>query len=114
MTAGKLKAIKIVYAKWCPHCVPTTLEPMRKLASDLGVKFEEYDIDSPEKGPEADRLVKEHGDWSPDYVIPQVFFEYADGTVKHVMSGYSEGVEFTKRAVENLLRSKLVAQAKAA
>lgn len=107
MAAG-LKSIKIVYAKWCPHCVPTTLEPMRSLAKQLGVPLEEYDIDDPSKSTQADKLVKEHGDWSDDYIIPQVFFEYPDGRIQHVMSGYSEGVEYTRRAVSNVLSSNLV------
>lgn len=98
----KLKAIHVVYATWCPHCVPTTVEPMKKLASDLGVPCELYDIDT-ERMARADELVKKYGDWSDDYIIPQVFFEYAGGSFRHMLTGYSEGVAYTRRAVENIV-----------
>src|SRR2546428_71302 len=55
----------------------------------------------------ADELVKKHGDWSPDYLIPQVFVEFEDGEVKHVLTGYPEGVEYTGVAVDNLVRSEM-------
>jgi hypothetical protein len=83
--------------------VPTTVEPMKKAASDLGIPCFLYDIDS-EEASKADELVKKYGDWSDDYVIPQVFFEYANGSISHVMTGYSEGVSYTRRAVENLVK----------
>ncbi len=100
---GVLKAIHVVYANWCPHCVPTTVEPMKKAAGDLGIPCFLYDIDTV-KVSEADDLVKKYGDWSEDYIIPQVFFEYADGSIRHVMTGYSGGVALTRRAVENVLK----------
>ena len=102
----KIKQIHVVYANWCPHCVPTTVEPMKEAAKQLGVPCKLYDIDT-EDVRAADDLVKNHGDWSPDYLIPQVFLELEDGEIKHVLTGYPEGVGFTKRAVENLLRSEL-------
>jgi glutaredoxin len=105
--ADRLKAIHVVYANWCPHCVPTTVEPMKKAADELGIPCLLYDIDT-EKESEADELVRKYGDWSEDYIIPQVFLEYADGRIKHVMTGYSEGISYTKKAVENLLRSLLL------
>ena len=104
---ARLKTIHVVYANWCPHCVPTTVEPMEKLAKELGVQLDLLDIDT-ENEKRADELVKKYGDWSEDYLIPQVFFEFNDGEIKHVLTGYSEGVAYTKRAVENLLRSPLV------
>lgn len=104
---GKLKAIHVVYANWCPHCVPTTVEPMKKLAKELGIEVDLLDIDT-EDEPRADELVKKYGDWSEDYLIPQVFFEFDNGEIKHVLTGYSEGVSYTRRAVENLLNSSLL------
>lgn len=102
----KLEAVHVVYANWCPHCVPTTVEPVRKAAEELGVRYLPHDIDTDDVKV-ADELVKKYGDWSPDYLIPQVFLEYQDGSIKHVLTGYPEGVSFTKRAVENLLKSDL-------
>jgi len=104
---SKLVAIHVVYANWCPHCVPTTVEPMKEAAARLGIPCVLYDIDT-EKEREADDLVRKCGDWSEDYIIPQVFFELSDGTIKHVLTGYSEGVAYTKRAVDNLLASPLL------
>lgn len=101
---SKLKVIDVVYANWCPHCVPTTVEPMKKVASDLGIKINLYDIDT-EDEKKADELVKRYGDWSPDYIIPQVFLELEGGEVRHVLTGQSQGLAYTKKAVESLLRS---------
>jgi len=109
----KLKAIHVVYAEWCPHCVPTTVEPMKRAASQLGARYIPHDIDTDEVKT-ADELVRRYGDWSPDYIIPQVFLEFEDGSVKHVMTGYSEGVEYTRKAVENLLASRLFSELKIA
>jgi glutaredoxin len=109
----ELKAIHVVYAEWCPHCVPTTVEPMKKAAARLGVKYVPHDIDTDDVKA-ADELVKKYGDWSPDYIIPQVFLEFGDGSMKHVLTGYSEGVSHTKKAVDNLLASELFSGLKAA
>lgn len=103
----KLKAVHIVYANWCPHCVPTTVEPLKKAAAELGVPCVLHDIDTADEKV-ADELVAKYGDWSPDYLIPQVFLEYEGGSIKHVLTGYPEGVGFTRRAVENLLESGLL------
>lgn len=102
----KVKALHVVYAKWCPHCVPTTVEPMKKAADEAGVPCLLHDIDTDDVKV-ADELVKKYGDWSADYLIPQVFIEYQDGRVRHVLTGYPEGVALTRRAVENLLKSDL-------
>jgi hypothetical protein len=101
-----LKAIRVVYANWCPHCVPTTVEPLKKAAAEIGVPCILHDIDTEDESV-ADDLVRRYGDWSPDYLIPQVFLEYRDGSVRHVLTGYPEGVAFTRKAVENLLKSDL-------
>ena len=100
----KLKMIHVVYADWCPHCVPTTVEPMKKVAEQLGVPYKGYNIET-EDVVKADELVRRYGDWSEDYLIPQVFVEFDDGELEHVLTGYPEGVVFTKRAVESFLKS---------
>ena len=100
----KLKAIDVVYANWCPHCVPTAVDPMKKAAVELGVPINLYDIDTVDEK-KADELVKKYGDWSPDYIIPQIFVELEDGEVKHLLTGQSQGVAYTKKAVESLLKS---------
>jgi glutaredoxin len=102
----KPKAVHVVYANWCPHCVPTTVEPVKKASQEIGVPCLLHDIDTDDVKV-ADELVKKYGDWSPDYLVPQVFLEYQDGSMKHVLTGYPEGISFTRRAVENLLKSEL-------
>lgn len=104
-TLPEVKAIHIVHATWCPHCHPTTVEPMMAAAEKLGIPCMSYDIDDPEQVKKADELVLKHGDWSEDYLVPQVFLEMGDGSIRHVLTGYSESVELTKRAVANLLKS---------
>ncbi len=101
----KAKAIHLVYANWCPHCVPTAVEPMKRAAKDLGVPYFGYDIDTKDVA-KADDLVRKYGDWSEDYIIPQVFVELEDGTFKHILTGYSEGIALTRRAVESFLASE--------
>jgi hypothetical protein len=101
---SKAKGIYVVYANWCPHCVPTTVEPIRKAGQQSGVPVHLLDIDTGDVG-KADEMVKKYGDWSPDYIIPQVFVETDGGEIKHVFTGYSEGLSFTRRAVENFLKS---------
>jgi thiol-disulfide isomerase/thioredoxin len=101
---SKAKAIYVVYANWCPHCVPTTVEPMRKAGQHLGIPVKLLDIDTEDEA-EADRLVKRYGDWTPDYIIPQVFLEMDGGKVKHVLTGHRGGVSLTRKAVEDLLKS---------
>jgi thiol-disulfide isomerase/thioredoxin len=103
----KLKSIHIVYADWCPHCVPTTVEPLKERAENLRVPCVLYHIDDPHASKRADELVKKYGDWSEDYLIPQVFLEYENGEVKHVFTGYSEDLELTRKGLNNLLSSNL-------
>ncbi len=101
----EITAVHVVHATWCPHCHPTTVGPMKEAAAKQGLKFFEYDIDDPEAVKRADELVKKYGDWSEDYLVPQVFLEAKGGKMIHVLTGYSESVELTKRAVANLLKS---------
>src|SRR5271156_430321 len=105
ISMSKVKAIDVVYANWCPHCVPPAVEPMKKVAAELHVPINLYDIDTADEK-KADELVKNYGDWSPDYIIPQIFVELDGGEVKHVLTGQSQGVPYTKKAIENLLRSE--------
>jgi hypothetical protein len=104
-----IRSLHVVHATWCPHCHPTTVEPMVKAAEGLGVPCFLYDIDDSEQEKKADRLVRKYGDWSEDYLIPQVFVEMSDDEIRHVLTGYPEGVELTRRAVANLLKSPLFA-----
>ncbi len=54
------------------------------------------DIDFEDQEEMADELVREHGDFDEDYLIPQVFIEYENGVVKHILTGCPEGVTVTK------------------
>lgn len=80
---------------------------MQRASEALGIPFFSYDIDVPEQEKSADELVRKFGDWSEDYLIPQVFAEMTDGEMRHVLTGYSESVDLTGRAVNNLLNSRL-------
>ena len=102
----KLTQISIVLADWCPHCVPLSLDMTKKMASDLHVPYRVLDIDDPEGVEIADKLVMDHGDYTEDYLIPQVFAEFTDGTIKHFFTGFSESVEITRRGWENLFKSQ--------
>ncbi|MDE1852318.1 MAG: hypothetical protein KGI38_01090 [Thaumarchaeota archaeon] len=102
------KAIHVVYAKWCPHCIPTTVGPLTKRAEELGVQCLLHDIDTEDMGV-ADGLVKKYGDWTPDYLVPQIFLEYDGGSIEHVLTGDPRGVALTQRAVEELLASEPLA-----
>lgn len=104
----KLKSIHVVYADWCPHCVPTTVDPVKKKAEQIDVRCILYHVDDPNASQKADELVKRYGDWSEDYLIPQVFLEYEDGEVKHVFTGYSEDIELTRSGLMHLLKSHLL------
>jgi hypothetical protein len=98
----RLKAIHVVYAEWCPHCVPTTVEPLKQRGKELGVPCLLHDIDTDDVDV-ADDLVRNYGDWTPDYLVPQVFLEYDGGKMEHVLTGNPLGVALTKKAVEDLL-----------
>jgi thiol-disulfide isomerase/thioredoxin len=106
---GKPRAIHVVYAKWCPHCVPTTVEPLEKRAAELGIPCRLYDIDVDTEEKVADDLVKEYGDWSPDYLVPQVFLEYEENRFTHVLTGNPHGVALTRQAVDSLLANDALA-----
>lgn len=100
--------LTIVLADWCPHCVPLSEEKTAELARRLGVPVRRLDIDDPAEERAADALVKGHGDWSPDYLIPQVFLEWTNGRVDHILTGFPEGISRTSRAWDELFRSEWV------
>jgi len=104
--AARPRRLTVVLAEWCPHCVPLSVRKGRQLAKRLGVPFRTLDIDRRAQEKEADRLVREHGDDSPDYLIPQVFLEWSDGRVQHLLTGFSEQVPRTSRAWDDLFASR--------
>ena len=107
--AERPQRLTIVLAQWCPHCVPLSVENGERLAKRLGVPLRLLDIDKAAEVKIADRMVREHGDLSPDYLIPQVFLEMSNGRVEHLLTGFSESVVRTRRAWGNLLSSARVA-----
>ena len=82
--------ISLVYATWCPHCNPLSVEETKRMSKDLGVPYRLLDIDKPEDVKIGDNLVKKYGDDCEDYLIPQVFLEFPDGAVQHIFTGFSE------------------------
>jgi hypothetical protein len=63
------------------------------------------DVDQPEEERISDVLVKAHGDWSDDYLVPQVFLELEDGRVVHLLTGVPGSVESTAALWDRLLGS---------
>jgi hypothetical protein len=104
--SARPRRLTVVLAQWCPHCVPISVRNGRRLAQRLRVPFRTLDIDRRGQGKDADRLVREHGDASPDYLIPQVFLEWSDGRVQHLLTGFSERVARTARAWDDLFESE--------
>lgn len=102
--------LTIVLADWCPHCVPLSEVKTQELGRHLGVPVRRLDIDDRDQEREADALVERYGDWSPDYLIPQVFLEWTDGRVEHLLTGFPEGVSRTRRAWEDLFHSDWLRQ----
>ena len=99
------RRLTVVLAPWCPHCVPLSVKEGRRLAQRLRVPLRILDIDRRGQLKIADRIVRGHGDASPDYLIPQVFLEWSDGRVQPVLTGFSEQVSRTARAWQDLLAS---------
>jgi glutaredoxin len=100
------RRITVVLADWCPHCVPLSLEKTQQMAKELKVELRVLDIDDPEHEKMADTLVKEHGDFAEDYLIPQVFVEGKDGGIRHIFTGFSEGVHVTKARWDDFFASR--------
>ncbi len=86
MTAHPAR-LYLVIADWCPHCTPLSTDRAPRLAEKLGVPLVQLDIDDAEQERQADALVRSFGDWDPDYLIPQLFLEWSDGRVEHLMTG---------------------------
>ena len=103
MPAARPQQLDLVMAEWCPHCSPLSVEMGEKLAQRLGVPLRILDIDERAQELVADRLVREHGDWTEDYLIPQVFLEWSDGRIEHLLTGIPGSVTGTRRAWEDLL-----------
>jgi len=99
------RRLTVVLAQWCPHCVPLSVKYGQRLAKSLGIPFRVLDIDRRGQVKLADQLVREYGDASPDYLIPQVFLEWTDGRVQQLLTGFSEQVPRTERAWRDLLAS---------
>lgn len=97
--------VTIVLAKWCPHCVPLSLTESRRFARRLRVPLRVLDIDRRSEIRSADRIVRDYGDDAPDYLIPQVFLEWDDRSVQHLLTGFSEEVARTERAWRDLFAS---------
>ena len=103
MPAAHPKRIDLVMAEWCPHCYPLSIDQGRRLAAKLKVPLRVLDIDEAEQERLADQLVLEHGDWTEDYLIPQVFLEWSDGRIEHLLTGVPGSVAATRQAWERLI-----------
>jgi glutaredoxin len=101
---SSLKAIHVVHMQGCPHCV-VAIQKLREAQQRFGIPLMLHDVNSGEAGL-ADDMVRMHGDWSEDYIVPQVFFETDGEMILHALTGYPEGVQFTERAIDNLLDSE--------
>lgn len=77
------------------------------MASELKVPLRVLDIDHNIDGRTADDLVRDHGDYCDDYIVPQVFLEFSDGTVSHIFTGFSESTEITKKRWVDLFQSEM-------
>jgi thiol-disulfide isomerase/thioredoxin len=103
MVAETPARLDLVYATWCPHCVPVSTEAAPRLARKLNVPLRLLDIDDREMERVADRLVEAHGDWTEDYLIPQVFLEWSGGRIQHLLTGTPGSVAATRSSWEHLL-----------
>lgn len=102
---ARVDEVILVYSNWCPHCNPPALDAVKIMEKDLGAAVSLLDIDNRESEKKADEIVKKHGDWVEDYLIPQIFFK-SNGNIKHVFTGYSENVEITKEKLNTLISGK--------
>jgi thiol-disulfide isomerase/thioredoxin len=103
---SQVERISAVIATWCPHCYPLSVDNAKQMAEELDIPIRVLDIDREDDIKIADKLVKEHGDDAEDYLIPQIFLEFKDGSVKHLFTGFSENTEVTKRRWADLFKSK--------
>ncbi|MCI4335764.1 MAG: hypothetical protein L3K17_01000 [Thermoplasmata archaeon] len=103
MPDARATRIDLVMAHWCPHCAPLSLELGEKLSQQLKVPLRILDIDVPAEEDLADDLVRKFGDWTDDYLIPQVFVAYEDGRVEHLLTGVPGPISGTRREWERVL-----------
>ena len=82
----KPKALVVVHSKWCPHC-RIAIKTAETLSREFQIVLKLLDTDLPDEEKEADFYVRSCGNWSEDYVIPQLFLECEDGTVQHLYTG---------------------------
>jgi hypothetical protein len=113
-TEPQVERIDAVIAKWCPHCFPLSVDNAKKMAEELDVPIRVLDIDREGDAKIADQLVREFGDDAEDYLIPQIFVEFKDKSVRHVFTGFSENTEVTKRHWEDFFKSKFYSNLKKA
>lgn len=78
----------MVHSKWCPYC-RIAIKTAEALSREFQIVLKLLDIDLPDEEEEADLYVRRYGDWSEDYVVPQLFIECEDGTVQHLFTGAS-------------------------
>ena len=71
----------------------------------MKIPYRVLDIDKKDEAEIGDSLVRNYGDYSEDYLIPQVFFEYPNGEVKHVFTGFSEATTTTKKHWDDFFSS---------
>ncbi len=76
------------------------------MAKELGVPLRVLDIDDAEQEQLADEIVNEQGDFAEDYLIPQVFIEENDGSIRHVFTGFSEAVNVTRARWDDFFASQ--------
>lgn len=99
-----MKQLTIVLANWCPHCVPLSLDFAKQASRELNLPLRVLDIDEPEQEKAADELVRKYGDYSEDYLIPQVFLEDESGA-EHIFTGFSEALNITEARWHDLMES---------
>ena len=102
----KPSQISIVLATWCPHCVPLSLDMVKRMSGELGTPYRVLDIDNTNEAKIADDLVKEYGDDVEDYLVPQVFLEYPNENIQHLFTGFSENTGVTRKRWNDLFSSK--------
>jgi len=94
--------LDLVMAEWCPHCYPLSTEQAALMGRSLGVPVRVLDIDQRDQELAADDLVRAHGDWTEDYLIPQVFLEWSDGRIEHLLTGTPGSVAATRQSWERI------------
>jgi hypothetical protein len=104
VSPSKPRQLVLVMAHWCPHCYPLSVDEGKRYARSLGVPMRMLDIDVPEQEREADRWVERYGDNDPDYLIPQLFLEFEDGSVEHLLTGVPGSLSGTRAKWARLLR----------